>query len=442
MEKVVRPPLVTKNHVVAWERTGLTKKKLVHSAIVFDRATKAAVHQGTIPLDPSATRVDEVMSIGDDGVIIYRVHDNKAYDVTIWALRLRMPKLEPVGEPVKLGYFDFPHNGNPMVSAYSVELKRSPDGSKLAMLLHMRYAEKKEQTFGCWVMDAELKPIWEQVFSVPAPKGDVLMNDWLVTNGGDAVLALRTLSGKFSLHTHSWWITNEDQASQLVKVSAAGSTIVPVDAGKGLTLHEPCLAQNGEGFLLGGRLQAEKGRKTMKAGLLPLGMDLKASGALITADLTGFEEGQFTTSWIGVAGNKAWLIAKVDKNNKLVSFISEGGSLKMGKRVAFADPYGTLRLHLAESGPVGAYYDLPKNINALTAGQDNLRFVGSYLMEPALVRIDGSGAFKISRAVTSHDAERDWLKSLSHIGVDWIVNGMLPVQLYGKQLGVAVVESR
>jgi hypothetical protein len=432
------PTILTDDHVVAWDQKGSTIAKRSFSGIVFDRASKQEVHRGTIPLDPKMTGVEMVLALGKDACIIYRVHDNKEYHVTLYALRIALPGLEPVGDAIKLGFYDFPNNGNPFEYDYWFSIAPSPDKSKWGILLGKRYKDKKEQEFACWMKDGNLAPLWEHVFRIPTEADQVAGTALQVTNAGEAFALFSTNENKGNVQTMMWTESDPRWPLRIGKIDANGLTMKPVSLGQGLELDRTNMLPYNDGFLIGGRVVEEKAKsKTCKVATVLVGRDLEQRSEPVVMPVPGTTSDELMFVRLTTRGSQVWVILK--HGNELICLVGDGNSLKLGGKVPFSDLHSTFTLTAHGNEPVAAFYDLTKNIEAMKTG-GSLRTGPSFLMEPAFIHWGIDGKPTVKRAITDRDGVRDVLKNPPRTGWIWVEQGVLLDKLAGKNPGLLLIE--
>jgi len=437
--KQVMPPMATDQYLVAWERTGPTTKKRLYSAVVLDRSTKKEVYRGTIPLDPEESKVEDVITMGEDVCIIYRVHDNKEYHVTLYALRLSLPNLQPVGESIKLGFYDFPNNGNPFIADYWFTIMPSADGSKWGILLSKRFKDKKEQEFACWMKDAALTPLWEHVYRIPTEAERMEPRSMQVTDAGEVLLVYSPSKNAGNVQTGSWLESDLRWPSSIGKVNASGATQKPIDIGSGNILAMPGMVATKDGFLIGGVVYDRDSKgKVSKVATMTMGADLELRTGPDMVTVTGLEPEKVSSVELSNNGTVTWMFVKSEA--QLFCIVGEGASVKkVGGKLPFADVSGTLTLTNAISEPVAVFFDLPKNIQSMRAGEE-VRAGGYYLMEPAIIQWSADGKANVKQASKDQDGTRDVLKQTPTIGYLWKQKGIQLDQLTGKDPGLLLVE--
>lgn len=439
MGMLVMPPAATDEYLLAWERTGATEKKRIYSAVVLDRATKKEVKRGTIPLDTEASYVEDVITMGKDVCIIYRVHDNKEYHVTLYGLRLSLPELEPVGAPIKLGFYDFPNNGNPFLNDYWFNILPSADGSKWGIMLSKRFKGKGGQEFACWMKDAQLAPLWEQVYQVPTEANRLDNRSVHVTDDGEFVVIYAPVRNMGSFESGYWTLSDLSLSSSIGKVDASGSTINPIAVPAGRILALPEMVATADGFLIGGLLHEKDGKgKTPQAATVVYGADLAPRSEMATVALPGTKAEDVRFVHVHHSGSNTWLFIKHEF--ELITVLGEGtGVKKVANKMPFADIYNRFTLTSATQEPVAALYEPPKNVEGMRSGAD-VRTGPTFMMEPAILSWNADGKLSVQQAMKGMEGERDILKQTPRIGYLWTEKGILLDHLNSKQSGLTLVE--
>ncbi len=439
-EKVEMPTMATDRYVVAWEQTGPSEKKRVFSAAVFDRASQKEVHRGTIPLDPTLASVEEVITIGEDVCIIYRVHDDKELHVTLHALRLSVPKLEPVGGVIKLGFYAIPEKGNRSRNDYWITIAPSPDGSKWGILLHKRVKDKDVQEFACWMKDASLEPLWEHVFKIPTEAERVEARSMHVSDEG-VVHAMFSHNKPGNLQTGYWTVSDPRWPPNIGRLDANGVTMKPLDIGAGRTMLFPACVPVEDGLVIGGIVHDKDAKgKDAKIGTIAVGPDLAPRSAMGTLALPGLKPEAVNFLELRANTGTTWMF--IHSNEALVTAVGDGTGLKkVGSMIPFADIKGSFELTNSNERPAAVFYDLTKNIEAMRTG-DAVRTGVSFLHEPAIITWGTDGKPNVQKAITGHDGVRDILIRVPRSSHMWTGKGILLDRLAGKEAGVILIETK
>ena len=436
MVKTVLPPMATDEYAVAWEFTGATEKNFLYSALVLDRATNKEVNRGTIPMphEDCTIIVEEVFAMGKDACIIYRAHHKKDWHVTLYALRLSLPDLKPVGELVKLAYHDLDKNLDPSYFVFNIE--PSPDGSKWGVLMYTHI--KKELDYTCWMLDGQWAPLWQHNYKLSTEADVMRTRSVHVTDAGELFLTYAAYY-KAQNNAGSWLAPEHRHPSFVGRVDASGSTMKPLDVGNGLRLTAPCLVPVKDGFLVGGVVGDPTAKsKGVQVGTMVIGDDLAVRSGPETVAVPGLKPEQTREVNLYTNGTTTWLFLQSDE--LLTCLVGEGTSIqKVGGKIPFIDYHSTLTFTRTGSVPAAAIFEQAKNFEAMSTGESPK--VGlSYNLQPGIIHWDASGKASVKPAITKQDGYRDISKVTPRIGMQWISEGLLVDQLTGKGQGIVLIE--
>lgn len=238
----------TKDHTVQLMVPSSGKDKRKNFIYAYSRETGVVEGEVIIGTEGNeSTYLDKFIELNDRLYVIYEVYDRKIGRVDVFAQEYILPGLISKGTPVLVGSINFDPKSLDYIGALNAHFKQSPDGEHLAFYFDRLLSREEEQLVQIFMMDGDLKPVWDQVYTIETESGKVYAHGWEVNNSG-TVYSL--MGGKFKNRS----TTNKpiNYSFSLFMMTSEGMGSQPLDMPIDLSAQHPKLVLNGDAPRVGG----------------------------------------------------------------------------------------------------------------------------------------------------------------------------------------------